>query len=502
MKPMKKNHLFNLIGASIIVVWLIMIGLLIKKSSFNNAGQHAAFIEDSSPHQTSSEREWMEIFLKKKKVGYSVSQVSPIGGGFLISEEVFLRLNLLGQANAICTTTQSVMDHKFILKSFVFRMKSGIVTYQVSGKVDGNRMVLKTGEGPNKKSYTIRLKAPPVIGSGMARFFRGRHIEVGQSFKFPVFDPATMAQKDVVLKVTAKERIVINRVDYGAFRLETEVFGQPMIFWLDNNGSVLKEEGFIGLTLVKSSVGRAKKDIESSGGEDFYRLASISVKRKLPKADRMTYLKIKMQGFKESSFDTSILDRGRQKYRSGILEIIQEKRTVKPGYSIPFSDNSGKMEPFLSPEPGIESDHRAIVEKARAIVRGIKDPGAAMKRIVSWVYRNVKKQPVITVPDALEVLKTMVGDCNEHAVLLTALLRASGIPARVCVGLVYARGGFYYHAWTEGYAGKWISMDPTLNQMPADATHIKLVQGGLHRQVEIISLIGKLKMKVVDYRYD
>jgi len=45
-------------------------------------------------------------------------------------------------------------------------------------------------------------------------------------------------------------------------------------------------------------------------------------------------------------------------------------------------------------------------------------------------------------------------------------------------------------------------MDPTLNQMPTDATHIKLVHGGLERQTDIIALIGKLKFKIVDYGYD
>jgi transglutaminase-like putative cysteine protease len=99
-------------------------------------------------------------------------------------------------------------------------------------------------------------------------------------------------------------------------------------------------------------------------------------------------------------------------------------------------------------------------------------------------------------------LKTRAGDCNEHAALLTALLRSAGIPARECVGLVYANDRFFYHAWTEAYVGRWISMDATLNQMPTDATHLKLVQGGLDRQTDIIPLIGKLKLSVMDYGYD
>ena len=124
----------------------------------------------------------------------------------------------------------------------------------------------------------------------------------------------------------------------------------------------------------------------------------------------------------------------------------------------------------------------------------------AARRLSVWVYLNLDKMPVLTIPSAIEVLKTRVGDCNEHATLLTALLRASGIPAKLSIGLTYSRGQFFYHAWTEAYVGEWISVDATLNQLPVDATHIKLVEGNLDKQVAIAGLIGKLELKVLDFK--
>jgi transglutaminase-like putative cysteine protease len=99
------------------------------------------------------------------------------------------------------------------------------------------------------------------------------------------------------------------------------------------------------------------------------------------------------------------------------------------------------------------------------------------------------------------VLETKSGDCNEHATLLTALLRAAGIPARISVGLVYMREGFFYHAWVEAYTGEWITLDPTLNQMPADVTHISFLRGNIDKQVEIMALIGKIELEVMDFEY-
>ena len=502
MDVKKKKRFFNLAGSFIVIAWLVMIGVLVKKTSFNNDVDQFDLIEENGSLVAGTEREWMEIFLKGKKVGYSVNQVSPLEKNYLIQEEIFLKLNLMGRASSIYTVSRSVVDHAFLLKSFTFRMTSGLVTYQVSGTVKGSRMLLEIGVGSAGRKEMITLSEPPLLGSGMARFFKGKPLTVGSSFRVPIFDPSTMAQKETVFRVMAEESVVIHRMKHSAFRLETEMWGQPVIMWLDEKGGVLKEQGFMGFTLVKSSAANAPRDMEGEGGDDFYEIAAIKVKGQLKDADRLASLRLQVEGLAEAHFNTAILAEGRQAFESGMIEVVREKMPLTPAYELPYPNPSGTMKEFLGPGLNIESDDDEIVERARKIAGKVKDPVTAARRLMAWVYKNVKKTPMVTVPSALEVLRTQAGDCNEHAVLLTALLRAAGIPARVCVGVVHSNGSFFYHAWTESFLGKWVSMDATLNQMPADVTHIKLVQGGLDRQVEIIGLIGKLKLKVIDYKYD
>jgi transglutaminase-like putative cysteine protease len=115
------------------------------------------------------------------------------------------------------------------------------------------------------------------------------------------------------------------------------------------------------------------------------------------------------------------------------------------------------------------------------------------------VYGAIRK-PVVSIPSALEVLKQREGDCNEHTALYTALARAAGIPTRMAAGIVYLEKGFYYHAWPEVWLGRWTAVDPTFNQFPADATHIRFIAGGLDRQSEILRLVGKLKVEVLEYQ--
>jgi transglutaminase-like putative cysteine protease len=84
------------------------------------------------------------------------------------------------------------------------------------------------------------------------------------------------------------------------------------------------------------------------------------------------------------------------------------------------------------------------------------------------------------------------------------MARSVGLPARIAVGLVYTRGAFFYHAWPEVYLaegrgrGLWLPVDPTLNEFPADATHVRLARGGLAKQAAILPLIGKITMTIVD----
>jgi len=67
---------------------------------------------------------------------------------------------------------------------------------------------------------------------------------------------------------------------------------------------------------------------------------------------------------------------------------------------------------------------------------------------------------------ASRVARSGAGDCTEHAVLLTALARAVGRPARVIVGALIARvdGATLGlgHAWAEIYDGdRWVPVDAT-----------------------------------------
>jgi hypothetical protein len=500
-KMSKKRITFHIIGAVFVCFWLVMIGLLVRKVHFKETAP-TSDLEIAAIAIDTPQREWKEIYLNNTKVGYATDLLKPFEGGYFVQEEIFLKLNLMGLGSGVHTLTQSRLDEQFLLKSFRFNMTSGVVSFQLSGRMEDGHLLVETGKGKDKRTHTMKMSSPPMIGSGLAHFFRSRKVQAGETFRLPVFDPSTMAYKDILIKVAAREPVEIYGIRYDAFRLEGEMWGQKVIFWLDENGVTLKEEGFMGLTTIRSSAARAPRDIEGTGVEDLYEMTAIKVDKILPEPIKLRSLRLQTDGIDSAMIDTGAWAGTRQSFHENILEITKEKVPSKGSITLPHDGYGVELKRFLGPEFNIESDHDEIIKQARKIAGKDEDPISVSRKILKWVYKNLEKRPVVSVPSAIEVLRTRMGDCNEHAVLLTALLRASGIPARLSIGLVYTRQKFFYHAWTEAYLGKWVTMDATQNQMPADVTHIKLVEGNLDKQVEIAGLIGTLKLKVLEYQYD
>ncbi|MGD8389471.1 MAG: transglutaminase domain-containing protein, partial [Desulfobacteraceae bacterium] len=422
--------------------------------------------------------------------------------GYIIQEEIFLKIDLMGLASGVYAMTRCRVDQDFGLRRFQFKMTSGALSYEAAGRVEEGRLTIETGRKGEKRTRRIPIEEPPILAASLAHYFSGRPLRVGDAFQFPIFDPSTMSRKKAEVRVVAREEVEIRGIAYKAFRLETELWGTILTFWLDENGGTLKETGFMGLTAVRSSAAVAPENIQGSGETDFYDLSAVKPDRKLPRPRDLSYLKVRFGGIEDVPMGREVWNGGRQRFSESVMVVEREELQSIPADRENDAGMEKAFENELAPDFNIESDHQEIVQAARTIVDEEQDPLRMAQLVLSWVYENLEKRPVVTIPSALEVLRSKVGDCNEHATLTTALLRALGIPTRIAVGLVYLRGRFFYHAWNEVYVGQWVSLDATLNQMPVDATHMKLLEGNLEKQVDVIGLVGRLKIEVLEWRHD
>ncbi len=48
------------------------------------------------------------------------------------------------------------------------------------------------------------------------------------------------------------------------------------------------------------------------------------------------------------------------------------------------------------------------------------------------------------------------------------------------------------------FIGKWITVDSSFGQFPADATHIKLLEGSIGKGAELVKIVGKLNIEILE----
>jgi hypothetical protein len=238
---------------------------------------------------------------------------------------------------------------------------------------------------------------------------------------------------------------------------------------------------------------------------DLFALARVPLPRALPRDVPRTIV-YRLEGL-PAAFQKGD---GRQRFEkapAGTAMLVVSAR--RPAAADPARDTplerakAGANPEDLAATPQVNFEAPGIRELAKQVAGGSKGAYEAARKLSAHVHDRLEKVYGASHDRASDVLAAGEGDCTEHTVLLVALARALGIPARPVHGLVYARYGdgqdaLYWHAWVEiRSAGEWIALDPTFGQPVADATHLALGSG---TQVDTVGLLGTLKVVGVEVR--
>ena len=477
------------IGVGIVLFWAVMNFLLIKRQSV--VPPPLLTLRGSEKIIAASE-EWWGIYYRGEKIGYASQSIVPKAKGYELHDYSRLNLNLLGTVQPAETRLEMEADEDWILQRFDFALRSKEIGFKARGAVTNNKLSLDIDSAGHRSSREITLTQAPYLLASLKPYVVTQQLETGKKFYFATFDPSTLSQQVATIIIEGREQIRIGNRLEPAIKMRQSFAGISVLSWVDVHGRTLKEESAAGMSMTRQSQDEAKKLPSRSVPSDMIAQAAIPITTSIPDVKSLSAVQLKLGGVDLTNF---ALDGGRQKLTGDRLMVIREDLTTLTPTAIPVKEP--RLQTFLQPTAFMQSDHPAIKSLAARIVGSESKALMASIKLKDWVYRELAKEPTISIPNALEVLRVKKGDCNEHTVLFNALARAAGIPAKTVVGVVYLRGAFYYHAWSEIWLGRWVALDSVLNQFPADVTHVKFIEGEIDRQVDILQLIGNLKIEVL-----
>ena len=436
---------------------------------------------------------WMNIFQNNQKIGFIHRTLAKKDNKLHFKEKVLMEINMMGVTQALNILTEGDLNSDMTIASFDFNLNSSIFSFNARGHVTGNQLILFTGSADTQEKMEIPLKEIPHLGGNIYEAAFQNNLDKETTRSFSLFDPSTMSIRPIKVTRNADEIIPVMGERVLTKKYCADFMGAKNCAWLDKEGNVLKETGIMGLSMEKTSREKALAGMDRSTSFDMTELASIASNVQIKEPEKLREIKIRVSGISNAFF----LNGDRQRYHQDMLTITKE--------NLAFSTNDQKVFPadvalYLKPSLLIQSSDPQIKKQLLEIIKPTDTARQKAEKIIAWVNRHIEKRPTLSVPNALEVLKNKSGDCNEHAVLAVALLRAAGIPAQSEAGLVYLRGRFYYHAWCVFYLDQWITADAVFNQLPADVTHVRIIRGETDRQLNLMGVIGRIKLEVMEQK--
>lgn len=475
---------------------------------FNSVGIHVLLIAISGAAYAAQGKEIRAVYkLGGQPTGtYRESESRDAAGETLTTIDSKMIFNRLGTKLRLSGLTQ-YREHGLQFVGFQSDQSSSQQTVHVSAVIKGGSIEISTSTGGETYARKVDYHGD-LLGPAGARNLVVSHLRhVGDMVSYQTFSP------DLGLLTTVTAKLI--RVDGDRDRrltMEQTFSAMPgkSVVCLDKDVWLLSQT--TPSPFGEISAERAANDaMEPSAGaslpSETFAKSIVNSNIRLPDERLIDELKIEIR-LKKPELGWPDLRAPNQRVLSQTHDrtILQISRPMLgKGCGRPESIGPD-MAGFLKPNALLQPDDAGVRSIASKVVRPTDDAWAAARALQKWTNENMHFDLGIAVAPASEVAKNRGGTCFGYSMLLGSLARASGVPSRVRMGLVYAGGIWGGHAWVDVLIGKqWIPIDAALYAPgPADAARFSCYTSSLEENSVagiggLAKLLGNVDISILEY---
>ncbi|WP_167547172.1 transglutaminase-like domain-containing protein [Stieleria maiorica] len=387
-------------------------------------------------------------------------------------------------------TLTSVESVDGALRSFSSDVHAGPISSSARGTRNQQKLtVTTTGEG-GQKSNQLDWPAKTRGLFALEQTLRRRGIETGQTRRLSVLMPSLQSIGVIELRCTGAASVpmlsgsyrTLREVDVATFQDGQQV--DSLVVWIDDQG-VIEKSLHLGLRLESfrtdrvtagdlfdqpddgkvafSVAGSLRRDADPT--EVAYVVVDASRSQDRPESEAGSKADPAAAEFIPAVAGQSVRERG-----DGVHVLVSTQRKAPAGFQ---QDRSVVLPIDTAATEIIDTGHASVIRMAGAI--GELPVGDLAQELARLVQNDLALIPQGDLRPASAIVRSGQGGAIDHAILITALLRARQIPARVVFGLSRSRtdgtsaGGpsagdrlrMNLDAWVvASIDGEWISIDP------------------------------------------
>ncbi|MFA6823049.1 MAG: transglutaminase-like domain-containing protein [Geobacter sp.] len=443
---------------------------------------------------------WFAILMADEQVGFYRQQVTALPeGGFQIEGSGSVRMRVMGFSKEASSREVYRLSAGLALQTIEVEQTINGRHTRLTGKVVTDGLLLRQVVQGKASKRLLKFKGQLLAGPLLNLYPLLKGPLAGTVYRVQVFDPEEIKIKPVSITVEGEQATPDGQ---PAIKLRNDLY--PFVeneIWVDSHGNTLLESVRDGLVLTRAEQPERLAAVVSgmalSQKDLIYDLSQVRAEPGLKiEMTRLTGLAVAIDGY---GLQLPLLADGWQGSERNGERLVIRTGALRPGGIGPGAPLESS---YLASLEGIEAASPAIIAQARQVVDGKSGVVAQAQALSSWTAQYLAD----TVDDsgsALAALEKKSGNCQSHAKLYTALARASGIPTRFVSGLVSRDGqAFLFHSWAESWLdGRWVAVDPTFDQLPADPTHLALFEGHTVADLApLVGVIGRISIGVLEER--
>lgn len=382
--------------------------------------------------------------------------------GYRFERQSDLRLRRGTLELEIHTKTVAHTDARLRPLRYEFEKTDASGIFRSVGTIDGQRLMLRTSQDEANTQNEIPLPADVIFATAFEHLVR-ENLRDGFAIKRHVILEEMGASVPMEVVVTAKP--------FG-YLLSSQFAGIETLERVDPQGMTLHSET-PALNAIAYPVGTATpKGIQSDAPDILAKTTWPAPK--LPVAPKWVRYRIHTPDAQRFVVPEDMRQRVIARSDAWLDIAVSDG----PSTTTPLPKNIRDTYTAATPYEAIHDPR--LVEAARHATKGLQSVQEKTEALVDFVYQHVDAKALDRgYAPALSTLDSRRGDCTEHSVLLSALLRSIQIPTRLVDGVVVGGGRAGYHEWVEVFIDGtgFVPADPTFGEFPASPARLKLAEG-------------------------
>lgn len=383
-----------------------------------------------------------------------------------------------------------------------------------TGTLDSARNVFRVNElaAATRRVFDLRVSGPvksPIVSEWLPALMKTARNTLIVPVLFP--ESATVASISAGRRRNRKIRISNKAVDAAhiVFAPQLEPSKRTTLFADSDNSSLLRsEQSVLGGTLsIETSNAETALTATANRSLNLDLLAPVPVSSLLSAPKDRTKLVLDLSvkdGFLPDIPETAFQKVQRLNATTSRITLLKPDIPRNRARPAAWHQHPAAASTRWMPLEDVRLQRMAATASA-----GSTDTVEVCRHLEQFVRSKMKHSAFSTsIVPANEVARTLRGDCTEHAVLLAALMRIKGIPARIASGLAHTNQqfGFVGHAWVEAMIDRqWVPFDSSAT---GGLTHIKLAHSdlsdaessGIFLFLPLLDIAGQAQATVVSDR--